>query len=136
LAAVKIEFENKQYDTAREILSRARSECNTSKVWMKSAILERTLHNDKLEQQYLDEALILFPTFDKLWIMRAQLAHRHGNISECNNICKTAVAKCPNSINLWLEYCNIEIENNNLNKARSILEHARIQNPKSDELWL
>ena len=78
LAAVKLENENNQPVRARALLARAREKAGTQRVWMKSAKLERELGDAEQERQLLDEALRLFPDYDKLWLMRAQWDERHA----------------------------------------------------------
>ena len=43
LAAIKLEIETKKFEEASRLLAEARIKANTSRVWMKSAILERLL---------------------------------------------------------------------------------------------
>jgi len=80
LAAVKLESENKQLNRARAILSRAREEAGTVKVWIKSAKLESEIGTIEEERRLLDEALVKYPQVPKLWLMR-------GAVEE-KNLCK------------------------------------------------
>jgi len=73
LAAARIEKEAEQYDFARKLLLRAREFCDTARVWMKSALLERAAGDPHAEGQLLAEALTKFPKAPKLWLMLAQL---------------------------------------------------------------
>jgi len=141
LAAVKMESESGEYDEARKILTSARTKCNTPKVWMKSAMLERQLGNTLKEKSLLDEALTLFGAqlgkeSGKLWMMRAQASERSSDWSEARLICQKGVKYLSNCVTLWLEYARIECAQSRISKARSVLETARLKNPTSEELWL
>jgi len=152
LAAVKLESENGEFERAGILLSKARENSGTARVWMKSALLERQLANrattlpeqkqkhDLAQLKLLEEALTKFPEFDKLWIMLGQL---HTYSSSLNDIEKAKEAyrqgtkNCPMSTALWLCYAHLEAHiTHNYSKARSILETARLKIPKTPALWL
>lgn len=80
LAAFKLEFENNELARGRLILDKARASesGSTQRVWMKSAIVERELGDDKAEHKVLQEGIARFAYFDKLWLMLGQLEERRG----------------------------------------------------------
>lgn len=86
LAAVKVESETGEFENARTLLEMARAQCNTAQVWMKSAKLERQLGNRKAERDILDEALLQFQDFPKLWLMRAQWEEEIGSTEEARAV--------------------------------------------------
>ena len=45
LAAVKLESENDNHERARTLLATARERAGTERVWMKSLILENSIHS-------------------------------------------------------------------------------------------
>ena len=75
LAAFKLEFENREPERARALLSKAREHpaASTPRVWMKSAVVERELGDPVAERQLLLDGLARFPDFDKLHLMLGQL---------------------------------------------------------------
>ena len=73
LAAVKLESENNEYDRARGLLSKARREAPTGRVYMKSAKLEWSLGNVSEALKLLNESIALYPTFPKLFMMKGQI---------------------------------------------------------------
>jgi len=57
----------------RRLLERARASAGTTRVMMKSAKLEWQLNNLEMAKTLLDEALVKYSDFDKLWMMRGQI---------------------------------------------------------------
>lgn len=110
LAAMKLEFESKAYDRARMLLSKARDAAQTPRVWMKSALVERLLHNTPRERELLQEGLKLFPAYPKLHIMLGQLLHREGEIAAAREAFKAGVrAVGAQSVDMWLVYAQFEL---------------------------
>jgi len=79
LAAVKLESENKKYDAARKLLQMARQRCSNPKVWMKSAVFERSLKQGVNVIELLDQGLENFKNFDKLWLMKVHYFEQINN---------------------------------------------------------
>lgn len=131
-----MEAETKQFESARGVLKLAREKCSTPKVWLKSAVLERTLGNTQREAQLLHEGLELFKDFDKLWMMKAQLMHRTEGPIEARKVCQEAVKNVAFSVNMWLEFARLESETGRIFRARAVLERARSKILKNDRLWL
>ncbi len=107
LAAVKLESENKEFSRARSLLERARERSGTQRVWLKryviasyllsinqicSVILERELGNRDEEKRLLTEALLRFPNFDKLWMMRAQWEEKDRNFNAARDLYQQGVS--------------------------------------------
>eukprot|EP01080_Neovahlkampfia_damariscottae_P002459 gene2459-3169_t len=136
LLAVELEIGQKEFNKARELLKKSRTVCNTSRVWMKSAILERNLKNQKEEKSLLEKGIELFPNDPKLWMMKGQLEERLGNIKEAQKIYLDGIKLNQQSIPLWI--CGIKLEEklNNITRARALLEKSRQKNPNIDLLWL
>jgi len=136
LAHVKLEFETKAFDRARGLLHLARQKCSTPKVWLKSAVLERSLGDRKRENQLLDEGLEYFKDFPKLWMMKAQWSCSVESRDEARKVCQEAVKYVPFSVDMWLLYARQEVDSERLHRARAVLETARSKIPKEDRLWL
>lgn len=136
LAAAKIASETNEIEAARQILEKARTQANTERVWMKSAVLERQLGklDDALET--LKEAIGRFPTFDKLHMIRGQILESKGDIAGARAAFAQGCRSCPKSIPLWILAARLEEKAGVVIKARSLLEKARLHNPKNEELWV
>jgi pre-mRNA-processing factor 6 len=135
LAAVKLEAENQQPDQARELLKTARQEAPTDRVWMKSVAFERQAGNVEAALDLVNQALQLFPSAAKLWMMKGQIYEAEGKAPQAREAYGTGTKACPKSVPLWLLYSRLEERSGNLPKARGILDRARLAIPKSPELW-
>lgn len=136
LAAVKLESENEEYDRARKLLAKARASACSARVMMKSAKLEWSLNNLDEAKHLIDQGLQQYPQFDKLWMMRGQLAEQQNVTAEAVKAYAKGVKQNPHSIPLWILYARLEERLGNVIRARSILEKGRLENPKTAELWL
>ncbi|RUS26071.1 PRP1 splicing factor, N-terminal-domain-containing protein [Jimgerdemannia flammicorona] len=137
LAAVKLEGENGEYERARILLQKAREQSGAQRVWMKAAVLERQLGNTAEAVRILDEAILKFPTFDKLWMIKGQIEEtEEKNIPKARETYSKGLKNCPKSINLWILSSRLEEKAGLLIKARAILEKARLTNPKTADLWV
>ncbi|KAI1649182.1 pre-mRNA splicing factor [Daldinia loculata] len=135
LAAVKLEAENGQIDQARGLLKTARQEAPTDRVWMKSAVFERQLDDLDAALDLVQQALNLFPTSAKLWMMKGQIYEDLSKPLQAREAYSTGVKAVPKSVPLWLLYSRLEEKLGQLPKARSVLDRARLAVPKSAELW-
>ncbi|KAI8384838.1 PRP1 splicing factor, N-terminal-domain-containing protein [Radiomyces spectabilis] len=136
LAAVKVESESKEYQRARELLERARKESGTTRVWMKSAMLERQMGNYEQCVALIDQGLDKYPTADKLWMIKGQVEEGLGNSAKAREVYNKAVKNCPKSIPLWILLARLEEKMGMVTKARATLEKARFLNPKTPDLWV
>jgi pre-mRNA-processing factor 6 len=137
LAAVKLESENGEHQRARALLTRAREKASTRRVWMKSAVFERSQGNFKGALDILDDALEKYSDFDKLWMIKGQiLAHDMQDLTMARQVYAKATKACSKSIPLWIQAARVEEAANVLIKGRAMLERARLLNPKTPELWL
>lgn len=136
LAAVKLEKENGEFELARGVLQRARTNAGTDRVWMKSALLERDLGNTEEEAHLLITALSKFPKFDKLYLMLGQLEERTKKLEKARDTYLDGVKNCNNSIPLWLSLASVEEKLTGISRSRAILEKAMLKNPANPELWL
>jgi len=135
LAAVKLEAENSHTEQARGLLKTARQEAPTDRVWMKSVAFERQLNNLDEALDLVQQALNLFPTAPKLWMMKGQIYEDIGKKPQAREAYATGVKAVPSSVPLWLLYSRLEESLGLLPKARSVLDRARLAVPKSPELW-
>lgn len=136
LAAVKLESETEEYSRARRLLEKARQNAPTARVWMKSAKFEWQLGEIAQAKQLLDEGIAQFPEFDKLYMMRGQIADQENDFDGARIAYREGVKKCPNSIPLWLLFVLLEERKGDVNRARALLEKARLKNSQNDRLWL
>lgn len=93
LAAVKLESENEEYERARRLLAKARASAPTPRVMMKSSKLEWALNNLNEALNLLDEAVKVFPDFDKLWMMKGQIEEQQNKEEQAIETYNSAVSK-------------------------------------------
>ncbi|KAI9004399.1 PRP1 splicing factor, N-terminal-domain-containing protein [Hyaloraphidium curvatum] len=137
LAAVKLESENGEVERARTLLTRAREQASTRRVWMKSAVFERTQKRYEAALELLDSAIEKYPDFDKLWMIKGQIESDDlGDLNRGRETYARAVKACPKSIPLWILASRLEEKAGLLIRGRALLERARLLNPKVPELWL
>jgi pre-mRNA-processing factor 6 len=117
------------------LLSSARQQANTERVWMKSAILERQLGRNEEALGLLEQALHKFPHFPKLWLMKGQLL-ASTFLEKARETFTQGLKLNPKSISLWIEASRLEEKAGSFIKARATLEKARVLNPKIPQLWL
>lgn len=144
LAAVKLEADAGQVDHARELLSQARQEAPTERVWYKSAAYERQLGNIDIALDLVLQGLTStvvgkketrFPRSAKLWMIKGQIYQDKGMIPQAREAFSQGTRACPKSVPLWLLAARLEQAAGITIKARSVLDRARLQNPKNAELW-
>ncbi|KAJ8292786.1 Pre-mRNA-splicing factor prp1 [Rhodotorula toruloides] len=138
LAAVKLEAENGQIEAAKQLMQRAREVSGTQRIWVKSAVFERTHSDNTAALQMVKDGLKVYPASAKLHMMQAQLlqAQTPPNLAAAREALAAGVRKCPTSVPLWIMASRLEEQAGVRIKARALLEKARNVNPKSDELWL
>ncbi|KAJ9156680.1 Pre-mRNA-splicing factor prp1 [Pleurostoma richardsiae] len=135
LAAVKLEADHGFIDQARELLRTARQNAPTDRVWMRSVAFERQLGNNDAALELVQEALQLFPSAPKLWMMKGQIYEDLDKIPQAREAYSTGVKAVPSSVPLWLLYSRLEEKAGAVVKARSVLDRARQAVPKSPQLW-
>jgi len=121
LAALKLEFENREPESAKMLLAKARERGGNERVWMKSAIVERELGNIAKEQRLFDEGLQRFPSFFKLWLMLGQFEEQSGHRAEEKKAYEGGMKNCPCCIPLWLSVGILQEKMHGLNKARAVI---------------
>lgn len=135
LAAVKLETDAKETEHARELLSTARREAGTDRVWIKSVAFERQLGNMDDALDLVNQGLQLYPKADKLWMMKGQIYESQKKYPQAREAYGTGTRACPQSVPLWLLASRLEEKAGVVVKARSILDRARLAVPKNAELW-
>ena len=137
LAAVKLEWENDEIQRARLLLSKARMRAPTERVWLKSALLEREVRDATAVLALLDEAIVLYPSFAKYYMMAGQTCiDLLSDQSRARVYYHNGLKNCPSSVPLWIMLAKLEEETKGIIKARSVIETARLKVPRNDELWL
>jgi pre-mRNA-processing factor 6 len=103
---------------------------------MRSAKFEREVGNAASELQLLNEAVELFPNFDKLWLMLGQFYSRENDYENASKAFTSGLAKCAKSAKLWICSANLEADLGSLPRARAILEKARFKLPQNELILL
>lgn len=75
-----------EYDRARTILERARVNCTSGRVWMKSALLEWEAGNEEAELALLKQGIEAYPEYDKLYMMLGQLYQKKAEVEEARSV--------------------------------------------------
>lgn len=151
LAAVKIEAENGEFVAARDLLCRARQVADTERVcdnivfcghrslflqiWMKSAVFERQQGRPDEALETLQQALVKYPKFAKLYMIQGQLYQAQQKYANARASFAAGLKQCPKEVNLWILASRLEELDGKSIKARALLERARLVNPGSDLLW-
>ncbi|EPY53856.1 U4/U6 X U5 tri-snRNP complex subunit Prp1 [Schizosaccharomyces cryophilus OY26] len=135
LAAVKLEFVNNEDERAKKLLARARIESGSERIWTKSISLERVLGNLEGALALLEDALKLFPTYDKFWMMKGQILEDGNDAGKARDAYITGTKLCPHSIPLWILLAKLEAKET-IVRARVVLDRAKVRNPKNELLWL
>lgn len=135
LAAVKLEADADQTAQARELLSTARREAGTDRVWVKSVAFERQLGNVDEALDLVNQGLQLYPKADKLWMMKGQIYEAQNKYPQAREAYGAGTRACPKSVPLWLLASRLEEKAGAVVKARSVLDRARLAVLKSPELW-
>lgn len=149
LAAIKLEWENGEIERAEKLLERARERAPTARIYMKSAQLERERGHLTAALDLLEEGLVKYPKFAKMYMMGGQCSQESSkerrSLDRARKFYQRGLQQCPENIVLWCLASRLEesiaeygagTANAGLTKARSILELARLKNPKNDQLWV
>lgn len=135
LAAVKLEQDSGSLALAKQLLVRARANCHTARVWMKSALLARDSGDGEEEISLLRQAVKAFPDAFKCWLMLSQAYERQGQLDKARAALAAATKSCTTSPQLWQAAAAMEAKHGSVPKARSILDAARSALPDSDSVW-
>lgn len=110
--------------------------CQSARVWVKSALLEWENNQYDAEEALLKEGIKVYSTCDKLHMMLGQLYEEQEKIEDARNAYRTGILRCPFSSPLWLLYVRLEKKYTSIIKARSLLEVARQKINDSEDLWI
>lgn len=135
LAAVKLEADNGQLDQARGLLTQARSDARTDRVFVRSVAFERQANDKDRALQLVNEGLELFPMAPKLWMMKGQIYESKNMLPQAREAYSNGTRNCPKSVPLWILASRLEERMGVTVKARSILDRARLAIPKNPQLW-
>jgi len=136
LALVKLYKEKRQYDDARQLLIKGRQKCDSNRIWMQSAQIEREVGEPEQAQKILETAIEKYPTFYKLYLISATLKQEAGDLETTRKVYEEAVKTCRAHPQLWICYARMEQSQENYTKARALLQKGRIKIPRNDLLWL
>ncbi|GAA5881181.1 hypothetical protein JCM16303_004830 [Sporobolomyces ruberrimus] len=138
LAAVKLEAENGQIEAAKQLMQRAREVSGTERIWIKSAVFERTHSSTDDALKMVRDGLKHYPSSSKLHLIHAQLLQTLNPVplAQVREALSTGVKKCSTSTSLWIMSSRFEEKSGVRIKARALLEKARSINAKSEEVWL
>ena len=138
LAAVKLESENEEFGRARLLLSKARDKSGTAHVWMKSALLERQMGDESAQDKLLSEALLKFPTYPKLWMMKGQFhllraeALKSKASASASTTASASATAVPTAVSATVQE-QVEIE---VDRAREAYRQGLKLVPSAVDLWL
>lgn len=135
LAAVKLETENGESEKARQYLSRARREAGTERIYVRSVVFERQTGNLEEALKLADEALALFRTSEKLWIIKANLYELLKNTTLARETYSSVVKLCRSCVPLWIASARLEESDGKVIRARALLDRARLANKSNQTLW-
>lgn len=157
LAAVKLEWENNEYQRARALLTRARTNASSERIWMKSALLERECGDYTQTLALVDTAIAKYPTFAKYYLMAGQTCVDDlKEFARGREYYMSGLKLCPTSVPLWKSVIYLEgkmqfirivfrtgqilfivvEKHHGVNKARAMAELARLKLPSNEELML
>ncbi|GAA5961681.1 hypothetical protein JCM3765_000473 [Sporobolomyces pararoseus] len=138
LAAVKLEAENGQIEAAKQLMQRAREVSGTERIWIKSAVFERTHSSTQDAIKMVKDGLSRYPSSAKLHMIHAQLLQTITPLplAQTREALSIGVKKCPTATPLWIMASRLEEKSGVRIKSRALLEKARSLNPKSEEVWL
>lgn len=102
LALVKLYKEKRQYDEARQLLIKGRQKCDSNRIWMQSAQIEREVGNPDQARKILDTAIEKYPGFYKLYLIQATLRVDEGEYEAARKIYETSVTACKPVPQLWI----------------------------------
>lgn len=139
LAAAQLESSQGQLVAARRLLERARVEVGSARVWMKSAQFERDHGYTSTALSLIDEALVQFPQFAKLYMMGAQLSQHlfsgEESVKKAREYLGRGIRWSPNCDALWILAARLEACAGLTIRSRALLERARLSNPSSPLIW-
>ncbi|CDR99669.1 probable pre-mRNA splicing factor prp1 [Sporisorium scitamineum] len=140
LAAAKLESETGQLVAAGKLLERARIEVGSARVWMKSALFERDHGSLERAVGLVDEALGKFASFEKLYMLGAELARMRAEgqeegVKKAREYLSRGTRACPTSSTLWILSSRLETSLGLTIRSRALLERARLLNPLSPTIW-
>ena len=126
-------------DRARELLSVARREAGTDRVWIKSVAFERTQKNASAALELAQDGLDRYPKAAKLHMMKGQIYeydHEHPKSTQAREAYIAGTRAAPHAPSLWILASRLEEKMKVVVKARSILERARLAVPHEPSLWV
>ena len=104
---------------------------------MKSALLEREVKDITAELHLIDQAVSLYPTFEKFYLMAGQACDEVLNDNDrARDYYQKGLKQCPTSVPLWIHSVRLEERMKGVSKARGMIELARLKMPKNDLIWL
>jgi pre-mRNA-processing factor 6 len=139
IAAARIE-ETISIDSCRMLLAVARNRCpKSSRIWIKSAQLERQARNTDVAVNLCQDALgrVGLKASDafKLCIIPVHALLEANRVEEAAGLAAKACESCPTKPAVWLVAADVAILQSDFNKARAILERGRIRHPQDENLW-
>ncbi|KAG7369382.1 PRP1 splicing factor-like protein [Nitzschia inconspicua] len=119
LAAAKLEWETGEMERARVLLQRARERAPTERVYMKSAMLEREQQHYKAALKLIEEGMIKYPKYAKLYMIAGQITSnelpgkKKSHLERARKIYQEGLEKCPSNITLWILASRLEEDAHN-----------------------
>lgn len=139
LAAIDLEYSAGLIDRVRHLLSMARAERNTDRIWIKSVAFERAHGKPEESLALVNEALKRFPKAAKLYMMKGQIYqgdYESPRVIEARAAFVAGTTACPTNATLWVLGAELEERHGLVTRARGLLERGRLAKPKDKSLWL
>mmetsp|Transcript_22310 Transcript_22310/g.19811 ORF Transcript_22310/g.19811 Transcript_22310/m.19811 type:complete len:261 (+) Transcript_22310:79-861(+) len=136
LALAKLYKEKRMYDEGRKLLQKGRQICDSARIWMQSAQIEREIGENKQALTILDTAIEKYPKFYKNYLIYATLLLEAEDYTKAREIYEKAIIPCQQIPQIWVCYSQMEQMLQNYAKARAILQKGRIKIKSNDLLWL
>lgn len=138
LAAADLEANYGDHRAATLLLSRARTEVGSVRVWLKSAVFERNQGEVTKALEIVQQGLAIHPDAAKLHMMHGQLLEQLGgeeNIRKAREAYATGCKMVSGSVPLWILSSRLEEKEGLAIRARALLEKARLVHERSDLVW-
>ncbi len=137
LAAVKLEWENDEFERARLLLLKAREGAPSERVWLKSALLEREVGRPQEALKLLEEAMKRYPAFSKFYLMAGQVLDEElKEVVKARNVYLAGIQATPECVPLWRSLIRLEERVKGVIRARPTGEQARLRLPGNELVWL
>jgi pre-mRNA-processing factor 6 len=133
--AVDFEIDAGNVDGARSFLAIARQSAATDRIFLKSAVLERTLEDFDAAIDLCNTGLNHFPACWKMHALKGQIYEQLSKLKEAQEALNVGTRAVPKVPVLYILLARLLEKQGNVVQARSALERGRTACPRNDQLW-